>query len=67
MNRNLSKIAVPVGVVGIVLLLVVPVPSWLLDILIILNVLLALTIPIRVSPGQRRSRLSGSAATARSG
>jgi flagellar biosynthesis protein FlhA len=43
-NRNLSKIAVPVGVVGIVLLLVVPVPSWLLDILIILNVLLALTI-----------------------
>ncbi|MFD3444987.1 flagellar biosynthesis protein FlhA [Microbacteriaceae bacterium 4G12] len=44
MNRNLSKIAVPVGVVGIVLLLVVPVPSWLLDILIILNVLLALTI-----------------------
>jgi flagellar biosynthesis protein FlhA len=43
-NRNLSKIAVPVGVVGIVLLLVVPVPSWLLDVLIILNVLLALTI-----------------------
>jgi len=43
-NRNLSKIAVPVGVVGIVLLLVVPVPSWMLDMLIILNVLLALTI-----------------------
>ncbi|MCU1443687.1 MAG: flhA [Cryobacterium sp.] len=44
MNRNLSKLAVPVGVVGIVLLLVVPVPAFLLDILIILNILLALVI-----------------------
>jgi flagellar biosynthesis protein FlhA len=43
-NRNLSKLAVPVGVVGIVLLLVVPVPAFLLDILIILNILLALVI-----------------------
>ena len=44
MNRNLAKIAVPIGVVGIVLLLVVPVPAFLLDILIILNILLALVV-----------------------
>ncbi|HYI33602.1 MAG TPA: flagellar biosynthesis protein FlhA [Glaciibacter sp.] len=44
MNRNLSKLAVPVGVVGIILLLVVPVPAMLLDVLIIINILLALVI-----------------------
>ena len=44
MNRNLSKLAVPVGVVGIILLLVVPVPAVLLDVLIIINILLALVI-----------------------
>jgi flagellar biosynthesis protein FlhA len=44
MNRNLSKIAVPIGVVGIVMLLIVPVPAWLLDMLIIVNILLALVI-----------------------
>lgn len=44
MNRNLAKLAVPIGVVGIILLLVVPVPAWLLDILIIVNILLALII-----------------------
>jgi flagellar biosynthesis protein FlhA len=43
-NRNLSKLAVPVGVVGIILLLVVPVPAALLDVLIIINILLALVI-----------------------
>ncbi|MET1042666.1 MAG: flagellar biosynthesis protein FlhA [Microbacteriaceae bacterium] len=43
-NRNLAKLAVPIGVVGIVLLLVVPVPSPLLDVLIILNIMLALVI-----------------------
>jgi len=43
-NRNLSKLAVPVGVVGIILLLVVPVPAMLLDVLIIINILLALVI-----------------------
>jgi flagellar biosynthesis protein FlhA len=43
-NRNLSKLAVPVGVVGIILLLVVPVPAFLLDVLIIINILLALVI-----------------------
>ena len=44
MKRNLGMLAVPVGVVGIVLLLVVPVPAVLLDVLIILNILLALVI-----------------------
>ncbi|MGO4690000.1 flagellar biosynthesis protein FlhA [Glaciibacter sp. 2TAF33] len=44
MNRNLAKLAVPVGVVGIILLLVVPVPAVLLDVLIIINILLALVI-----------------------
>ncbi|TFB59499.1 flagellar type III secretion system protein FlhA [Cryobacterium sp. TMT2-17-1] len=42
MNSNLAKLAVPVGVVGIILLLVVPVPAVLLDVLIIVNILLAL-------------------------
>ncbi|MBF4574941.1 FHIPEP family type III secretion protein [Frondihabitans sp. VKM Ac-2883] len=40
----MPKLAVPVGVVGIVMLLVVPVPSILLDVLIIVNILLALVI-----------------------
>ena len=44
MNRNASTFAVPVGVVGIVLLLVVPVPAWLLDVLIIVSILFALVI-----------------------
>jgi len=42
--KNLPKLAVPIGIVGIVMLLVVPVPSWLLDVLIIVNILLALVI-----------------------
>jgi flagellar biosynthesis protein FlhA len=44
MKRNLTLLAVPVGVVGIILLLVVPIPAWLLDVLIIINILFALTI-----------------------
>jgi flagellar biosynthesis protein FlhA len=44
MNRNLSMIAVPIAVVGILLLLIVPVPSWLLDGLIVVNILFALVI-----------------------
>jgi flagellar biosynthesis protein FlhA len=44
MNRNLAKLAVPLGVVGIILLLVVPIPAGLLDFLIIINILLALVI-----------------------
>ena len=42
MNRNLAKLAVPVGVVGIILLLVVPVPAELLDFLLIISIMLAL-------------------------
>ncbi|GAA4674292.1 flagellar biosynthesis protein FlhA [Frondihabitans cladoniiphilus] len=42
--KNLPKLVVPIGVVGIVLLLVVPVPSFLLDSLIICNIMLALVI-----------------------
>ncbi|MFJ1511705.1 flagellar biosynthesis protein FlhA [Cellulosimicrobium funkei] len=43
-NRSLAMIAVPLGVVGIVLLLVVPIPAALLDVLIIVNILLSLVI-----------------------
>ncbi|GAB2980004.1 flagellar biosynthesis protein FlhA [Frigoribacterium salinisoli] len=42
--KNLPKLAVPLGIVGIVMLLVVPVPAGLLDVLIIVNLLLALVI-----------------------
>jgi len=41
-NRSLTKLAVPIGVVGIILLLVVPVPAPMLDVLIILNIMLGL-------------------------
>jgi flagellar biosynthesis protein FlhA len=44
MKRSLTMFAVPVGVVGILLLLVVPIPSGLLDLLIIVNILFALVI-----------------------
>ena len=44
MNNRLNRLAVPVGVVGIILLLVVPVPAPLLDVLIVVNILLALVI-----------------------
>ena len=44
MRRNLTTFAIPLGVVGIVLLLVVPVPAWLLDVLLIVNILFALVI-----------------------
>jgi len=43
-NRNFSKLAIPMGVVGIVLLLVVPIPAMLLDILIIINIVFALLV-----------------------
>ncbi len=42
MNRNFSKLAVPVGVVGVILLLIIPIPAALLDVLIIVNISLAL-------------------------
>jgi flagellar biosynthesis protein FlhA len=41
-NRNLAKLAVPIGVVGIILLLVVPVPAAVLDFLLIISIMLAL-------------------------
>ncbi|SDH35936.1 flagellar biosynthesis protein FlhA [Microbacterium sp. 77mftsu3.1] len=44
MKTLLSKTGVPIMVVGILLLLIVPVPAPLLDLLIIVNILLALVI-----------------------
>ncbi|WP_314148016.1 flagellar biosynthesis protein FlhA [uncultured Leifsonia sp.] len=44
MKSTAAKVAVPIGVVGIIMLLVVPVPAWLLDTLIIVNIMLALVI-----------------------
>src|SRR6478752_3361323 len=43
-GQILSKGAVPVGVVGIILLLIVPIPTPLLDVLIVLNISFALLI-----------------------
>ena len=43
-NKNLSLVAVPIGVVGIVLLLVVSIPAWLLDTLITVNIAFALVV-----------------------
>jgi flagellar biosynthesis protein FlhA len=43
-NRDLARFAVPLGIVGIVLLLVVPIPAGLLDVLIVCNIALALVI-----------------------
>ena len=43
-NQKLAKLAVPIGVVGIIMLLIMPVPAGLLDVLIAANILLALTI-----------------------
>ena len=42
--RRLSQLAVPAGVVGVVLLLVVPLPAVLLDFLIALNIVSGLLI-----------------------
>src|SRR6478735_2474820 len=44
MNNRLNRLAVPIGIVGIVLLLVVPVPAPLLDFLTVCNILLALLV-----------------------
>ncbi|MFJ4208348.1 flagellar biosynthesis protein FlhA [Paenarthrobacter sp. NPDC089675] len=43
-NNKFARLSVPVGIVGIVLLLVVPLPAPLLDFLIVCNILLALLI-----------------------
>ena len=44
MMGQISKLGVPLGVVGIVLLLVVPLPAGLLDFLIVLNISIALVV-----------------------
>ena len=44
MMTRLPTLAVPVGVVGIVLLLVVPLPAPLLDVLIVVNIALSLVV-----------------------
>jgi flagellar biosynthesis protein FlhA len=43
-NRNLGKLAVPIGVIGIIIMMVVPLPTFLLDLLIALNITAALLI-----------------------
>lgn len=43
-NRSIAQMAVPAGVVGIVLLLVVPLPAALLDMLIAINITASLVI-----------------------
>jgi flagellar biosynthesis protein FlhA len=42
--KDLPLVAVPLGVVGIILLLVVPVPAWVLDTLITVNIVFALVV-----------------------
>ncbi|MCU1437984.1 MAG: flhA [Naasia sp.] len=44
MRKTLTAIGIPVGVVAIIMLLVVPVPAWVLDLLITVNILFALVI-----------------------
>jgi len=44
MKLSITKLVVPVSVVGIIMLLVVPIPAWLLDLLIIVNILFALVV-----------------------
>ncbi|BEL11163.1 flagellar biosynthesis protein FlhA [Actinoplanes sichuanensis] len=43
-NRNLGRFAVPVGVVGIIIMMVVPLPTFLLDMLIAVNITAALLV-----------------------
>jgi len=42
--KNLPLLVVPIGVVAIVLLLIIPVPSWVLDVLISVNIVFALVV-----------------------
>jgi flagellar biosynthesis protein FlhA len=44
MKTNVTQLAVPAGVVGVVLLLVVPLPAALLDLLIVTNIALSLVV-----------------------
>jgi flagellar biosynthesis protein FlhA len=43
-NRSIGKLAVPIGVIGIIIMMVVPLPTFLLDTLIALNITAALLI-----------------------
>lgn len=43
-SRDFAKFAVPLGVVGIIMLLVVPIPAPLLDFLIVTNITVGLVI-----------------------
>ena len=43
-NLKVSKLAVPIGVIGIIIMMVVPLPTFLLDLLIALNITGALLI-----------------------
>ena len=42
--KNLGKFAVPLGVVGIIVLLIAPLPAALLDLLIVVNISLGLVV-----------------------
>src|SRR6195952_5127084 len=44
LRKMASVLAVPIGLVGVIMLLVVPIPAWLLDLLITVNILFALII-----------------------
>ncbi|GMA35637.1 hypothetical protein GCM10025876_18410 [Demequina litorisediminis] len=44
MTKNLTALGVPLGVVGIVLLLVVPLPAAFLDVLIVINIAMSLVV-----------------------
>ncbi|MEV6344506.1 flagellar biosynthesis protein FlhA [Actinoplanes sp. NPDC051851] len=43
-NLSISKFAVPIGVIGIIIMMVVPLPTFLLDLLIALNITVALLV-----------------------
>src|SRR3954447_15020194 len=44
MKKTITALAIPIGVVAIIMLLVVPVPTWMLDLLITVNILFGLVI-----------------------
>ncbi|MEV6629828.1 flagellar biosynthesis protein FlhA [Actinoplanes sp. NPDC051470] len=43
-KKNLSRLAVPIGVIGIIVMMVVPLPTFLLDLFIALNITVALLV-----------------------
>jgi flagellar biosynthesis protein FlhA len=43
-KQNLSRLAVPAGVIGIIVMMVVPLPTFLLDLLIATNITIALVV-----------------------